>query len=308
MMKKVLTAMKSKILKIRYALSAAVIISLLLTTSITQNANANPGPAVGVTPNIATSGTTVHASFTSFQSFGAVGSPLHHYNFHTHEIAYRDVVPGTFTIDPSNFNDCMDKATSSLSRHIVAEGTAGNAYPTFGGGLVPLGAQIHVTFDNATFDFITLQIDSGAKFNLTASPGITLYYTVGAGAPVPIDPASIPLGLPVHWDNGAGLREDTTGPGTGVLWMCTQQDVDYVNGPIIGDLATDPEIPPDTYELTSGTFQKLAATVVGGEILPIDMTTLFVAGAMTNAVWMVPTLGGIAGATIALFKVKRKQN
>jgi len=306
MMKKVLTAMKSKILKIRYALSAAVIISLLLTTSITQNANANPGPAVGVTPNIATSGTTVHASFTSFQSFGAVGSPLHHYNFHAHEIAYRDVVPGTFTIDPSNFSDCETKALSSLSRHIVTNG-GGNAYAAFGGGPVPANSQVHVTFDNATTDFITLQIDSGASFNLGFSPGITLYYTTGAG-PVPIDPASIPLGLPVHWDNGAGLREDTTGPGTGVLWMCTQQDVDYVNGPIIGDLATDPEIPPDTYELTSGTFQKLAATVVGGEILPIDMTTLFVAGAMTNAVWMVPTLGGIAGAAIALFKVKRKQN
>ena len=45
---------------------------------------------------------------------------------------------------------------------------------------------------------------------------------------------------------------------------------------------------------------------VGGEILSIDMTSLFVVGAMTNAFWILPTLGGIAGVTIALFKVKRK--
>ena len=47
-------------------------------------------------------------------------------------------------------------------------------------------------------------------------------------------------------------------------------------------------------------------TAVGGKILPIDMTSLFVAGISTNAFWMMPTLGGIAGAAMVLFKVKRK--
>ena len=47
--------------------------------------------------------------------------------------------------------------------------------------------------------------------------------------------------------------------------------------------------------------------LVGGKILPIDMTALFLAGAMTNAFWMVPTLGGIAGAAMVLFKIKRKR-
>jgi hypothetical protein len=47
---------------------------------------------------------------------------------------------------------------------------------------------------------------------------------------------------------------------------------------------------------------------VGGTIMPIDMTSLFVAGAMTNTFWVLPTLGGIAGAAIALFKVKRKSS
>jgi hypothetical protein len=38
------------------------------------------------------------------------------------------------------------------------------------------------------------------------------------------------------------------------------------------------------------------------------MTSLFVAGAMTNAFWMIPALGGISVAAIALFKVKRKSS
>ena len=40
--------------------------------------------------------------------------------------------------------------------------------------------------------------------------------------------------------------------------------------------------------------------------MPIDMTALFVAGIFTNAFWILPTLVGIAGAAMVLFKVKRK--
>ncbi len=45
---------------------------------------------------------------------------------------------------------------------------------------------------------------------------------------------------------------------------------------------------------------------VGGLIVPLDMTSLFVAGITTNTVWILPTLGGIAGAAISFFKIKRK--
>jgi hypothetical protein len=48
--------------------------------------------------------------------------------------------------------------------------------------------------------------------------------------------------------------------------------------------------------------------VVGGEILPIDMTSLFVAGTMTNAFWILPTAGGIAGAAMVLFKVRKNHS
>ena len=51
-----------------------------------------------------------------------------------------------------------------------------------------------------------------------------------------------------------------------------------------------------------------AESPVGGEIIPVDMASLFVAGAMTNTFWTLPTLGGIAGAAFALFKINRKHD
>jgi len=48
--------------------------------------------------------------------------------------------------------------------------------------------------------------------------------------------------------------------------------------------------------------------VVGGELLPIDTTALVIAGLQSSALWMVPTLGAVAGAGFGLlyFQVKRK--
>ena len=80
---------------------------------------------------------------------------------------------------------------------------------------------------------------------------------------------------------------------------------------------TDPAFPSDGFfpgpiphhgihPVLPAEVPPVTGTPVGGEILPIDMTALFVAGAMTNAFWVLPTLGGITGAVVALFKIKRK--
>lgn len=45
---------------------------------------------------------------------------------------------------------------------------------------------------------------------------------------------------------------------------------------------------------------------VGGEILPIDMTALMIAGAFTNTHWIVPSIVGITGAVITVVIFKRK--
>lgn len=44
---------------------------------------------------------------------------------------------------------------------------------------------------------------------------------------------------------------------------------------------------------------------VGGEIIPIHMTSLMVAGVFANAYWILPMVGGAAGALIAVAKVRR---
>jgi hypothetical protein len=53
------------------------------------------------------------------------------------------------------------------------------------------------------------------------------------------------------------------------------------------------------------TVEQQSLRPVGGVIVPVDMTSLFVAGIFTNAIWMLPTLGGIAGAVFTLFKVRK---
>ena len=40
--------------------------------------------------------------------------------------------------------------------------------------------------------------------------------------------------------------------------------------------------------------------VVAGELLPIDSTALFLAGLSSSAVWMIPTLAGLAGAGVII--------
>jgi hypothetical protein len=50
----------------------------------------------------------------------------------------------------------------------------------------------------------------------------------------------------------------------------------------------------------------LAADVpVGGTLIPIDSAALLLAGIQTSAVWMVPLLAGIVGATTIYIKKKR---
>lgn len=65
-------------------------------------------------------------------------------------------------------------------------------------------------------------------------------------------------------------------------------------GDTIGGLAFDQSCP--------------ATAVVGGQIIPINVTSLFLAGAFTNAFWILPTLGGITGAALVLFKIKGKHS
>jgi len=53
-------------------------------------------------------------------------------------------------------------------------------------------------------------------------------------------------------------------------------------------------------------FKLELQVLVGGTSIPIDTTALLVAGFNVNSIWMIPTVLGLAGAGIAIFKLKRK--
>ncbi len=61
-------------------------------------------------------------------------------------------------------------------------------------------------------------------------------------------------------------------------------------GSIIGNTAVDGLINP---------------CIVGGELLPINTTALFLAGIQSMSVWMIPTLAGLAGAGVYLTKFRK---
>jgi len=48
--------------------------------------------------------------------------------------------------------------------------------------------------------------------------------------------------------------------------------------------------------------------LVAGEILSIDSSALVVAGLTSSAVWMIPTLAGIAGAGVYLVKLRANRD
>ena len=51
-------------------------------------------------------------------------------------------------------------------------------------------------------------------------------------------------------------------------------------------------------------YQNALNLVVGGELLPIDSTALLLAGLQTSAIWMIPTLAGLAGAGFYIIKFR----
>ena len=64
-------------------------------------------------------------------------------------------------------------------------------------------------------------------------------------------------------------------------------------------IASDERVP-----LVAAYFKVEPHTLVAGELLSLDASALVVAGLSSSAVWMIPTLAGIAGAGIYLVKFR----
>jgi len=60
----------------------------------------------------------------------------------------------------------------------------------------------------------------------------------------------------------------------------------------------------DQFEVLDDLKFSRNCKVVGGELLPIDSTALMLAGLQSSAIWMIPTLAGVAGAGFYLIKFR----
>jgi len=61
------------------------------------------------------------------------------------------------------------------------------------------------------------------------------------------------------------------------------------------------------WECTNVPFQTSACRLIptiGGEMIPVDTTALLVAGAQTNALWLIPIIGTAVGLGVVLAKKK----
>jgi len=58
------------------------------------------------------------------------------------------------------------------------------------------------------------------------------------------------------------------------------------------------------YGIDDISFTEEFCAVVGGELLPIDTTALMLAGLQSSAIWMIPTLAGLAAAGFYLIKFR----
>jgi len=58
--------------------------------------------------------------------------------------------------------------------------------------------------------------------------------------------------------------------------------------------------------ITEVGFSTSSQMLVGGTSIPIDTTALLIAGFNVNSIWMIPTVLGLVGAGIVIYKFKRK--
>jgi len=140
---------------------------------------------------------------------------------------------------------------------------------------------------------------------LAFAPDGTLYLTsatVGANLFQTIDPTTggtiLNIGTDIAFD-GLGVRSDGTIFGA-------RNGFDATGGEIftIDAAGVTTFIGLDPSDRGIGDLDFSPASMVGGELIPIDATALLVGGLFVNSLWMLPALAGIVGAGAYLVRTR----
>jgi hypothetical protein len=291
-MKRFPEGMIDVISKAKYLFGATILISLLMTSGLVNYASANPGCNISTTPNFITPG----SGFTVIVDCAPTGSG---HPWHTHELAYNN---GPYPFFPGDNTACVADATTPGSVEIVT--AAGNP------GILA-GLRVHFSAIGGATSHLTYQIvpgPAGTPATLIAQSGIAIYVGNNPPGPAPtFVPPNMPGGVTQLFVTGNNpISTAGTTPKTNLLCTFIDGDNTFALTNYPGDLATDPDT-DDSFDASISTVNTVAPPPVGGEIIAPDMTALFLAGIFTSASWMAPTAGGIAGAILAIFKIKRER-
>jgi len=220
---------------------------------------------------------------------------------------FSQVPDGSFEIEP--FDIFIPSVTGPpvtiLGAFTGLEYVGGVLFGTFivsGGGFSP---STLATVDPLTGNFVPIGLtgvgpiaglafdtNAGIMYGIAGGPGPTTLYTIalGSGLATPVGTENIQTGSLQFGPDGL-LYAGGTGTSTGDVFIISKADA---SSTLFGNIGTGNGV-------TGLTLVEV--TKVGGEIIPIETTSLILAGAQSFS-WMIPVVLSVLG--IGLFVVSRK--
>lgn len=256
-----------------------VILAMMATITSLPSAHANPGHELNIQPLVAQQGAPRTLNVVADEATPAI--------IITRYFVYMDLDEDLAV--PNNPNTCNTLTAEAGDRLWELQDADGDRVGTRSQA-VAAGQSASAVIDTApgfgSGDFTTSVED-------TTSPTITFINTTG-GVLTDGDPAAPDLQF--RWRDGDDNPDDTETVSLYHFAACGFVDINR-NG--VFDSRIDlPDVIVETFRTTS--------IPVGGEILPIDIASLFMAGTVANAQTMIMVLGCIAGIVVFLTKLRRK--
>ena len=191
---------------------------------------------------------------------------------------------------PSGPTACLNYAASGPDRLWDLEDAQGDKVAAFWPGGTT-GAILNLDFGNGD------PATSDPGFMVTGS---TVLYE--GAAPTSAQPTGNPPDGAVVWNEKTGVvgsPDDTSGLGLYYINSCGWEDVANSKNAMYNSGTDNPGLVSESFRV---------AQTVGGELLSINTTALLISGITANAMWVLPVLATVAGASFGIlrFQVTKK--